>query len=215
MLIRQLFLIVYRNVRQVLFVCNHGEDQPGHVGGDQQSCYNQTEYIGILFCDGMGVEEHGGYKEGDDSHDHQGAIQTGQRDIEVLNFEFHAAGKNTEAQHQQQVADDGAGEAGLDHIEQAFLHQEKGDDQLGRIPEGGIKKAPQPLPGIVGYTFCSPAQKTGYKNDRNGREHELQGVVPVCVMSDGAKDKGYYQQRRRDPFFQVMHTPVSICRLIS
>ncbi|MNE72813.1 hypothetical protein D3C80_1687870 [compost metagenome] len=71
MLIRQLLSAVIRYIGQIFLVGNHGEDQPGHISGNQQARNNQAQHICIALGNRVGVKEHGRNKEGDDCHDHQ------------------------------------------------------------------------------------------------------------------------------------------------
>ena len=52
-------------------------------------------------------------------------------------FEFEPAEEHGEAHHEQQVADDGAGDAGLHHVNEPGTQREDGDDEFCGVAEGG------------------------------------------------------------------------------
>ena len=48
--------------------------------------------------------------------------------------------KTRQAEHQQQVADDAAGDRRLDELDVALTQRDDGDDQLRRVAERGVEK---------------------------------------------------------------------------
>ena len=65
------------------------------------------------------------------------------------------AGEEREPEHEQQVADDRAGQRAADDLGQPLVDRDQGDDQLGRVAERGIEEAADP--GPVCSAACSVA----------------------------------------------------------
>ena len=63
----------------------------------------------------------------------------GGRAIKTLFLIFRAAQDNGKAEHEQDVADDRAGNGSFHHAGQAFGERDPRDDQLGRVSEGGVQ----------------------------------------------------------------------------
>ena len=89
--------------------------------------------------DGRNNQRHGRERERDDG-------RARRRTIEALLFVSRSAGQNGEAQDQQNVADDRTGDGGLHHAGEAFRQGDAGDDQLGRVAEGGVEQSAEPSP---------------------------------------------------------------------
>src|SRR5207253_2084552 len=73
--------------------------------------------------------------------DHQRGIQSGQPLIELQEPVARAAGEERQAEHQQRVANDAAGDEGLHEDNQALTQRKEGDYQLRRVAEGRVEQA--------------------------------------------------------------------------
>src|SRR5579885_610149 len=119
--------------------------------------------------------------------------------VEDLAWMAHAAAQHGQPQHQQDVADDGTGDGGLDHVMQSRLERDDGDDEFGGVAEGGVQKPAQALPQIPGEMFSGPAHPGGERQDggRRGREH------PCRIGMDMMQIKGNRHAQQQ----QIEHHP--------
>ena len=131
---------------------------------------------------GQALLRHRMCEDGRDRKTEHGEQQHARRDVhgvpvEFLRLELQTADQHRHAEHQQDIADDGARQRSLHDVEHAFLHRDKGDDQLGRIAEGRIEKPADLLPTVAGDRLCALAHEAGQRDDREraAREHERIG----------------------------------------
>ena len=73
--------------------------------------------------------------------------------LNVCDAVTDAADHHGEAKHEQQVADDRAGDGGLDQFEQAGAHRGDGDDQLGGVAERGVEQRADARTGMRSQVF--------------------------------------------------------------
>ena len=66
--------------------------------------------------------------------------------IEALFLVLRPAQQDGETEHEQDVADDRAGDRRFDHAGEAFVKRDAGDDQFGGVTESGVKNPPSPSP---------------------------------------------------------------------
>ena len=59
--------------------------------------------------------------------------------VEALFLVLRPAEQDGETEHEQDVADDRAGDRRFDHADVAFVKRDAGDDQLGGVPESGVQ----------------------------------------------------------------------------
>ena len=83
---------------------------------------------------------------------------------------FQAAGQQARAQHQQQVADDRAGDRRLDQIEQSGADGEDRDDQLGGVAEGSVEQAAQARAGVMRQLLGPLADEAGERDEADSGE---------------------------------------------
>ena len=74
--------------------------------------------------------------------------------VELLRAAAEAADEERQAEHEQQVADDAAGDRGLDQLDVPVAQRDDRDDQLGGVAEGGVEEA-APAPGPARRASCS------------------------------------------------------------
>ena len=123
--------------------------------------------------------------------------------VERLAVKAHPAGQNGGAEHQENVADDRAGDGGFDHTGQALGQSHQRDDQLGGIAEGGVEQPADAMAGAGTQMLGSPAHPAGQRNDRDARDDEKQGfVLPGRNITDGESRRHGQQQ----PVERLQHT---------
>ena len=106
-----------------------------------------------------------------------------------------AAGEEREAEHEQQVADDGAGQRAAHDLRQPLVHRDQRDDQLRRVAERRVEEAADPRPGVLRRVLGRLADQPGERDQRDRREHELRvDEVGEVVERDAIGARG---DRRR------------------
>ena len=99
--------------------------------------------------------------------------------VELLRAVLEAARQDGYPQHEQQVADDRAGDGGLDQLEQAALDGEQGDDQLGCVAEGGVDQPADLGAGVRGQPLGAVADQPGQRDNAQGGQAEDQERIPI------------------------------------
>src|ERR1035437_3519080 len=106
--------------------------QTGNVNDNHGDGDKDTQLFDLQTARSAGCPEKNGWHEEGDDGDQQGrAVGLGHGQIEFLFFEFAAAEKHGCAEDQKQIAEDGAGDGGLDHLDKACAQSENADDELG------------------------------------------------------------------------------------
>ena len=138
--------------------------------------------------------EHRRHQDGDGGQRHHADLRAHADRGEALDLVLEAAGQERRPQHQQQVADDRAGERGLDHVEHAGAQRHQGDDQLGGIAQGGVEEAADALAETGCQLLGGDAKQTGQRHDGEaGHQEHQQGIVRSSVMQPGGNRHGEQQ----------------------
>ena len=99
------------------------------------------------------------------------------------------SGEQREAEHEQQVADDGAGQRSADDLGQALVDRDQGDDQLGRVAERGVEEAADSGAGVLGGVLRGLADQPGERDQRGGGENEERGVTEIGEVVERDDDR--------------------------
>ena len=133
--------------------------------------------------------------EADHAERQQGYPERGRSAVEILGLVFQAAGQDAGPEHQQDIADDRAGQRCLDHIDQASLQGNEPDDQFRRVAEGGVEQAADPRPEMLSQVLSGRAHQTGQGNDRQTRgDEDPDGIRMPQFQQD---TQGYESQHSR------------------
>ena len=84
-----------------------------------------------------------------------------------------------EAEDEQQVADDAAGERATDDLVESVVDREQRDDQLRRVAERRVQEAADARAGVAGGMLGRLADQPCERDQRQRREHEERDVVGV------------------------------------
>ena len=101
------------------------------------------------------------------------------------------ADQHARAEHEQQVADDRAGQRRLHDLDQAGLQREERDDQLGDVAERGVEDPADLRAGQRPEPLGGQPDDPGEPEDRGRRHDEDHGLVGVRRPRAGS--------RRRSP----------------
>jgi hypothetical protein len=82
-----------------------------------------------------------------------------------------------EAQHQEQVPDDGSRERGAHDVGQALGDGDKRDDELRGVAEARVEQAADPGPGVVSRLLRGLADEPRERDQRSGGKQELGGLT--------------------------------------
>ena len=127
------------------------------------------------------------------------------------------AGQEGRAEDQQQVADDRAGDRGLDHVEHAGAQRHESDDKLGGIAQRGVEKTAYRLADAGRELLRGKAEQAGQRDDGDAGNHEAeQRCVGVAVMDpDGGRDRDKQpgQWRLGQHASQCLHGSLPVVRL--
>ena len=75
--------------------------------------------------------------------------------MKLLRAPSQSADEKRQPEHEQQVADDAAGDRRLDQLDMPFVQRDERDDQFRRVAEGGVQKAaPSPDPNDARAVRC-------------------------------------------------------------
>ncbi len=102
------------------------------------------------------------------------------------------AGEEREAEHEQEVPDDRAGERAADDFRQPLVDRDQGDDQLRRVAEGRVEEPADPRARVLGRVLGRLSDQPGERNQGQRREDEERRVAdPVeGVEGDGGRPEG-------------------------
>ncbi len=101
------------------------------------------------------------------------------RPVETLRAVLDAADQDAETHDQQDVADDRAGDGGLDEIQQALSDGENRDDEFGGVAQRRVEQAADAGAGVRRQLFGGVPEESGHRDDSQRRGDEQQGGRPV------------------------------------
>ena len=116
--------------------------------------------------------EHRRHDERDDREKEHDRGVGGRRAVERLGPAAETADETRQAEHQQQVADDAAGDGRFDEADVALMERDDGDDQLRRVAERRVEKAAQHRTGPARELLGAQADHAGQRHERDGRRQE-------------------------------------------
>ena len=120
----------------------------------------------------------------------QSAIHLGRVGIERLLTIPEPTSEHRQAQAEKQVAHDRPCQRRFDNRDEALMQGKAGDDDLGRIVQGGVEQAADGLSQAAGKRLGCPAHQLGKRHDRQrrGRENqdrvETEPVEPECDRNE-------------------------------
>ena len=110
------------------------------------------------------------------------------------------------AEHEQQVADDRAGDRGVDDGDLVIEDQEGGDDDLADVADRGVQDSADPRSGRDAQLLGGVAEEVREREDRQRGDAEGEGRIGVQEpegqgrsRADGRGDEGGDQHRRMVP----------------
>ena len=112
-----------------------------------------------------GKREDRGHEQADKGDDEQCGVGAGDLPAERLRAVAQPADQHAGPEHEQQVADDRAGERRLHDLDEAGLQREEGDDQLGDVAEGRVEDAADLRPGQRPEALRGKADGPGQPED--------------------------------------------------
>ena len=92
--------------------------------------------------------------------------------VEALFLVLRSAQQDGETEHEQDVSNDRAGDRRLDHADVALVKRDAGDDQLGRVPEGGVQQSAEPFAHARRQRFGRAPDPARDGNNGDGRANE-------------------------------------------
>ena len=94
----------------------------------------------------------------------------------MLSLEAQSAGEHRRAQHEQDIADDRAGDRGLDHVIKPVPQRGERDHQLCGITESGVEQPADAFARTRRQRLGRPSHPTRQRNDRHCSRTEYQTV---------------------------------------
>ena len=108
---------------------------------------------------------------------------------------------------QQEIAEDGSGDGRLHHRVQTLRERDDGEDQLRRVPEGGVQQAAPRGPEADGEAFRRRSHQQGQRNHPDRRQGEGRDRLPWRAMrqpmADEREHDGRVPEEVRDPHRQA------------
>jgi hypothetical protein len=89
---------------------------------------------------------HGQDQKREDREAHQAELQEERLRLDLLSA---PTDREREAEHEEEVREDTAGQRAAHDVREAVRDRDGGDDQLGRVAEAGIEKAADPRPRVL------------------------------------------------------------------
>ena len=89
------------------------------------------------------------------------------------------SGDEREAEHEQQVADDGTGQRAAHDLRQPLVDGDQRDDQLGRVPERRVEEAADPGAGVLGRVLGCLSDQPGERDQSRRGEDEQRRVAEL------------------------------------
>jgi hypothetical protein len=111
--------------------------------------------------------EHRGHRQRDDREKEQGGGVGRRGPIEFLRAASEAADEERCAEHQQQVADDAAGNRGFDQADAPVVERDDRDDQLGGVAERRVEKSPERRTGPACELLGAEADQARQRHERD------------------------------------------------
>ena len=160
-------------------LCGEGVDQTARVGGDEDQRAPEAESIDLQRTRGeTSVERQIVDRRHDERHDGEeqhGPGIVGGGAMKLLRAPSQSADEKGQPEHEQQVADDAAGDRRLDQLDMAFVQSDERDDQLGRVAERRVEKAAPSRPRPSRELFGAKADEAGERYQRDGGRDENPG----------------------------------------
>jgi hypothetical protein len=120
----------------------------------------------------------------------EGRVHGGGRAIERLGLALQPTREDGHAQHEEHVPDDRAGEGRLHDVVEAALERGERDDQLGRVPEGGVQETADSRAELRRELFGGASHEAGERHDGEpgAPEHGERSKVEA-LRQDGDRDE--------------------------
>src|SRR5512132_501446 len=134
---------------------------------------------------------------GDEEEERRSEDQCERRQARLAVDRAAAAEDEGEAEHEQEVADDAAGQRPAHDLGEAVGDREEGDDQLGRVPEGCVQEASDSRPRVVRGVLGRLADHPGERDQRRSRDDEEEDVARAGPVEDH-DERSHPQQRVQD-----------------
>src|SRR6476646_10688012 len=114
--------------------------------------------------------------------------------MKLLHPPAEAADEKRQAEHEQQVADDAAGDRRLDQFDVSVAQCDDRDDQLRGVAERGVEKTAPRRAGTARQLLRAEANQAGERDQRRRRGHE----EPRRLRRDHRQDPGYGGEQQQD-----------------
>ena len=152
-------------------VCGERVDQASDVRANQHGGASEAQPVDRARPHGEGAVhgeiEHGRHHQRDDCQKEHGGGVVGGRAVEFLRTASQAADEKGQPEHEQQVADDAAGDGGLNQGEVPSAKRDDRDNQFSGVPEGGVQKTAPRGPGTARQFLGPEADDSGQRNEGN------------------------------------------------
>ena len=138
---------------------------------------------------GEGRHEQGGHDQKE-----QRRIESGFLWIEALGAVAQAAGHEGASQHQQDVAEHGSDQGGLDHVDKPLVQGEEGHEQLWEVAEGRLQHPGRPGAEALTDLFDGLSDQSGHGCQGQTGQDEAGDIR--CADGDGQAGDGGESHRR-------------------
>jgi len=137
---------------------------------------------------------HRGNEQEQHGHHHGSQRDEGRGPIELA----RSGDQKSEAQHEQQVPDDGSRERGPHDVGQPVGDGDERDDQLRCVAEARVQETADPGPGVVGGLLGGLADKPRERNQRGGGKHEQDEIAGQAEEVENDHDGSRREKRREE-----------------
>jgi hypothetical protein len=167
------------------------EDEVEHVRGEQDEGEADVEQRllpqGLLGReDPIECARHGQADRGDQHHravHARGGLPVG------LRVETHPADEEGDAEREQQVREDRADDRRAHHVKEPRAERHQGDDQLGRIAEGGVQESADGVAGVGRELLRRPDDEARDREDGDRRDEEHPGRRRAVLERERDRDQ--------------------------
>ena len=188
---------------QRVLVGAKGEDEPRGIDREQDQRRPETQTIDHRRVrlerserDEIDDRRHDERDDREREHHRRGP---GRGPVEALRAVFESAGQTGQAEDQEQVSDDAAGDRRFHDLEVMALQRHDRDDQLRGVAERRVEEAAERRAGPARERFGPRADQScrGYQRDRRRHEHGKRGPAAVEHPAHGRGDEQHVEPRRR------------------
>ena len=161
-------LVLGRRAEQML-VRDQREGERRDVEGDQHGGDRAGDDLPLDQAVVAAEREQRRHQQAGDRQHERGRVHRGRAGVVLLLLVLQPAEEEGEAQHEQQVPQDRAGQRCLHDLDLAFEEQEDRDDQLGDVAERGVDQSAEARTDVQRQLLGGAADQSRERQDRAGR----------------------------------------------